>query len=116
MSSAICFNLDQSKILLAANRLTLYHTIPTLNDQLFLLIAKCFLPFFNPLANNPAFLHVCSVSLLKTLFLLLQQHFLPLWRSSPFFYQIQNCCLQSLSDWKNLKFVVWEKADTKTSI
>ena len=37
MSSAICFNLDQSKILSSGNglkdlRLTFYHTIPTFNN------------------------------------------------------------------------------------
>ena len=32
MSSAICFNLDQFKILSSGYGLTLYHTIPTFND------------------------------------------------------------------------------------
>ena len=32
MLSAICYNLDQCKILLSGNGLTLYHTIQTLND------------------------------------------------------------------------------------
>ena len=32
MFSAICFNLDQSKILSSCNGLTLFHTIPTFND------------------------------------------------------------------------------------
>ena len=32
VSSAICFNLDQSKILLSVNELNLYHTIPTFNN------------------------------------------------------------------------------------
>ena len=73
MLSAICFNLDQSKILSSGNGLTLYHclkgtllvcyrhvltggnrvltlyhTIPTFNDpgdQHFLLFPQCFLPF-----------------------------------------------------------------------
>ena len=31
MSSAICFNLDWSKILLSGNGLTLYHTASTFN-------------------------------------------------------------------------------------
>ena len=31
MSSAICFNLDQAKILLSGNGLTLYHTMTTLD-------------------------------------------------------------------------------------
>ena len=33
ISSAICFNLDQSKIPLPGNGLTLYHTIPTLKKK-----------------------------------------------------------------------------------
>ena len=33
MSSAICFNLDQSKILSSGNRLTRYHTITTFNNM-----------------------------------------------------------------------------------
>ena len=33
MLSAICFNLDQSKILSSGNGLTLYQTIPGCNDH-----------------------------------------------------------------------------------
>ena len=33
MSSAICFNLDQSEILSFGNGLTLFHTIPTFSDS-----------------------------------------------------------------------------------
>ena len=41
-------------------------------------------------------------------FLLFPQCFLPVWRTLwPF--QVQNCHLQTLSDWKSLKFVVWER-------
>ena len=54
--SAICFNLDQSKILSSGNVLTLHHTISTFNDPRkkpvenivgkgFLLFPQCFLPF-----------------------------------------------------------------------
>ena len=32
MSSAICFNLDQSEILSSDNGLTIYHTVPSSND------------------------------------------------------------------------------------
>ena len=34
---------------------------------------------------------------------------LPVWRTFCHFYQIKNCCLQTLWVWKSLKFVVWEK-------
>ena len=30
-------------------------------------------------------------------------------RTTHHFHQIQNCCLQTLSVWKGLKFVVWER-------
>ena len=45
-------------------------------------------------------------------FLLFPQCFLPVWRPVCHFHQIQNCRLQTLSFWKSLKFVIWERADT----
>ena len=42
-------------------------------------------------------------------FLLFPQCFLPFWRTFCYFRQIQNSHLQTLSVWKNLKFVVLEK-------
>ena len=64
MSSAICFNLDQSKISSSGNGFALYHIIPNFNDlekkntsenivgkgenaghQHFLLFQQCFIPF-----------------------------------------------------------------------
>ena len=42
-------------------------------------------------------------------FLLFTQCFLPVWRTFCHFHQILNCCMQSLSVWKSLKFVVWER-------
>ena len=42
-------------------------------------------------------------------FLLFPQCFLPFWRTLSQFYKIQNCRLQTLSVWKNLKFVVSER-------
>ena len=42
-------------------------------------------------------------------FLLFPQCFLPVWRTFCHFYQIWNCRLQTLSVWKSLKFVVWER-------
>ena len=81
ISSVICFNLDQFKILSSGNGLTLYHTIPIFNDpekkkkkkrgvenivgkgenagnQHFLLFPQCFLTIpesccvSNPLPND----------------------------------------------------------------
>ena len=42
-------------------------------------------------------------------FLLFPQCFLPIWRTFCHFHEIWNCRLQTLSVWKNLKFVVWER-------
>ena len=42
-------------------------------------------------------------------FLLFLQFFLPLWRAFCHFQRIWNFCLQTLSVWKSLKFVVWER-------
>ena len=42
-------------------------------------------------------------------FLLFPQCFLPVWRTFCHFHQIWNCCLQTLSVWKSLKLVVWER-------
>ena len=72
--------------------------------------------FVNSFPNKPLFLCVCSTSLSKTLwikeivcnnqFLLFPRHFLPFQRILHHFLQISNCFLQTLSVWKNLKFVV----------
>ena len=42
-------------------------------------------------------------------FVLFQRCFLPILRTACNFNQIQNCCLQTLSVWKSLNFVVWER-------
>ena len=42
-------------------------------------------------------------------FLLFPQCFLPVWRTFCHLQQNWNCCLQTLSVWKSLKFVVWER-------
>ena len=73
---------------------------------------------FDPFPNKPWFLHVCSTSLLKThgkgeivcneQFLLFHQCFLYVTLSA-IFITIYNCLLQTLSVWKSLKFVVWER-------
>ena len=74
----------------------------------------------NPFSDKPLFLHVCSKSLLKTLrekekllitsnFSFSHSVFYPFWRIFHHFHQIQNYRLQTLSVWKSLKFVVWER-------
>ena len=75
----------------------------------------------NPFPNKPWFSRVCSTGLLKTLgkgeiarneqFLLFPQCFLSFWRTCCHFHQISNCSLQTLSVWKSLKFVVWERVE-----
>ena len=39
------------------------------------------------------------------------QCFLPIWRAFCHFYQTGNCRLQTLSVWKSLKIVVWERVN-----
>ena len=69
--------------------------------------------FVNPFPNKPCFLRVCSRSRLKTLWEKEKlQCFLPFWRTFCHFYKILNCCLQTLSVWKILKFVVWERVNS----
>ena len=77
---------------------------------------------FNSFPNKPRFLRVCSTSLLKTLwekekllvkepFLLFPQCFLLVLRTFCNFNQVWNCRLQTLSVWKSLTFVVWERVN-----
>ena len=74
----------------------------------------------NPFPNKSWLLCVCITRLLKTLwekekllvtsnFSFFPQCFLPVWRTVSHFHQIWNCCLQTLSVWKSLKFVVWKR-------
>ena len=44
-------------------------------------------------------------------FLLFPQSFLPIWIPFCHFHQILNSRLQSLSVWKSLKFVIWERVE-----
>ena len=53
--------------------------------------------------NKPLFLSVCSASLFKTLG---KRKLARNWSSFCYF---QNCRLQTLSVWKNLKFAIWER-------
>ena len=46
-------------------------------------------------------------------FLLFSQCFLTFSRTFSHVYQISNCRLQTLSVWKGLKFVVWERVKDK---
>ena len=74
----------------------------------------------NPFPNKPWFLRVYSKSLFKNhegkgeiardkQFLLFPQCFLPFQITFYRFLQIQNRRMQTLSVWKSLKFVVWER-------
>ena len=49
-------------------------------------------------------------------FLLCPQCFLSIWRTFCHFHQIRNCRLQTLSVWKSLKFVVWERVKESLSL
>ena len=44
-------------------------------------------------------------------FLLFPQNFLSIWVTFHHFHQTENCRLQTLSIWKGLKFVVWERVN-----
>ena len=95
-------------------------------DKQFLLFSQCFLPYmalifhFNPFPNKPWFF-TCrkhksfenTVGKEETAqnkqFVLFPRCFLPVWRAFCHFHQIWNCHLQTLSVWKSLKFVVWER-------
>ena len=81
---------------------------------------EIFFFLFNPFQNKPWFLRCLqNKSFENTVgkeeiahneqFLLLPQRFLPFCRSFCLIHQIKNCRLQTLSVWKSLKFVVWEK-------
>ena len=76
----------------------------------------------SPFPSKTWLLRVCCTSLLKTLwgkgeiarceqFLIFPQCFLLICRTFCHFRQISNCRLQTLSVWKSLKFVVWERVN-----
>ena len=110
MSSAICFNLKQSKLLSSGNELTHYQTT---NFRP--------LPKLKEFADNNFKIDGNGSKLSKRVentvgngeiarneqFLLFPQCFLPVWKTFCHFPQISNCRLQTLSDKKCLKFVVW---------
>ena len=76
--------------------------------------------FFNPFPNKPWFLCVCSLCHLKTLWkkekllvtsnALSHRVFYPFGEISTFFIKPE-IRLQTLSFWKSLKFVVWERVN-----
>ena len=77
---------------------------------------------FHPFPNNPWFLRVFSTSPLKTLrekekllvtsnFSFSHSVFYPFGKLSAIFIYFKNCRLQTLSIWKSLKFVVWERVN-----
>ena len=74
----------------------------------------------NPFQNKSWFSHVCSTSLLKTIwkekklfvtsnFSFSHSVFYLLRRTFWHFDQVSNCRLQTLSVWKSLKFVIWKR-------
>ena len=75
-----------------------------------------------PFQNKPWILRVCSTSLFENTvgkgeiahnkqFILFPQCFLPFWKTFYHFHQTRNCCLQTLSAWKSLKFVIWKRVN-----
>ena len=96
MSSAICFNLDQSKILSSGNGLS-----PVSLTLFLVLTCLQYKSFENPVGKGE--------SARDKQFLLFPQCFLPFLKTFSPFHQTRNCRLQTLSIWKSLKFVVWER-------
>ena len=81
----------------------------------------CLKPFFNLSQTSPGF-YVSSVQVFENTegkgeiarheqFLLFPQYFLPVWITFCHFYQISNCRLLTLSVWKSLKFVIWDRVN-----
>ena len=77
----------------------------------------------NPFTNKPWFLRVCSTGLLKTPwdkekllvtsnFSISHSVFYLFGELSAIFFKFKNCCLESPSFLKSLKFVVWEWVKT----
>ena len=92
MSSAICLNLDQSKILSSGNGLNLSQTSPSF---------VCLTSLLNTLWEKEKLL-------VKSNFSFSHGVFYPFRELSAIFNQIQNCRLQTLSVLKSLKFAIWE--------
>ena len=70
----------------------------------------------NPFPNKPLVLHVCSTSLNKSCneqFLLFPQCFLSFWKTFCCFNKFQNHRLLTISVWKSLKSVIWERVKVK---
>ena len=83
----------------------------------------CVFIHFNPFPHNDAFLTPLGNKPFENTegkgeiahyeqFLLFPQCFLPIWITLCHCHQFWNCCLQTLSVWKSLKFVVWERVKT----
>ena len=81
------------------------------HNVLFLICNRNHLSKINPFPNNPWFLHVYSISLLKTPWekekllvtsnFTFSQCFLPFWRTMCYFCHVWNCHMQTLSVWKS---------------
>ena len=82
---------------------------------------------FNLLPNKPWFLCVCTIGFLKTLWLkekllvtsnfsFFHSVFYPSGELSVIFIKFEISCLQTLSVWKSLKFVVWGRVKLLTMI
>ena len=82
---------------------------------------------FNPFPNKLWCLRVCSRSIFENTvgkgeiarieqFLLFPQCFLLVWKTICDFHQIRNCRLQTVSIWKSLKFVAWERVKQSSKV
>ena len=85
----------------------------------FLHLPKTVCIYFKPFLNNPWFFYVSAVQFFKTLLEKEKFSFALMFSTRlnsflPFSLQITICCLQTLSFWKSLKFVIWKRV--KSSI
>ena len=88
-------------------------------NQHILLFLQCFLPYQEHNSSFEVHLTLSQTSFGNIVrkgeiarnkqFLLFPPCFLPIWRTSCHFYQIWNGHLQTLSVWKRLKFIKWER-------
>ena len=81
--------------------------------QNFVFWQSLFSPFqdFHAYWDSLLYLHVCTkvnIKLRYKQFLLCPQRFLPVRRTFCHFHQIYNCCLQTLSVSRSIKFAVWK--------
>ena len=114
LSSANAFNLVTSAILSFGKGLTISQSgivdLTALLKKAFLTHSQTSASFYIYLQKSKSLKTLWDKEkLLITSNFYFSQCFLPFQRTCCHFHQIQNCRLQTLSVWKSLQFVVWER-------